>query len=264
MEHLKCSVDERGVALVTLSRPELHNAFNQKLIQELIHTFKRLKDEERVRVVVMTGEGKSFCAGADINWMSEMVNYSVEENLADSRELQNLFEVLNSFPKPLVGKVNGAALGGGSGLVAVCDIVVAREDALFGFTEVRLGLLPAVISPFVIAKIGESHARALFLTGERIGPERAREVGLIHQISLDRYFERDVDAVVDSLLKASPKAQVAAKELVNFVVHSKLPREEIKEGTCQRIAKIRVSAEGQEGMKSLLEKRKPSWIGGES
>lgn len=264
MENLKCEIDNRGVATVTLNRPQLHNAFNQALIKELVETFTRLGSDESVRLAVLTGEGKSFCAGADINWMSEMVQYSVAENLADSRELQGLFEVLNSFPKPLVGKVNGAALGGGSGLVAVCDIVVAREEALFGFTEVRLGLLPAVISPFVIAKIGESHARALFLTGERIGPERAKEIGLIHQVSLERYFERDVDAVISSLLKAAPKAQCAAKELVNFVVHSGQSREEVKEGTCQRIAKIRVSPEGQEGMHSLLEKRKPAWLGGES
>lgn len=261
MKNLKCEIDQRGVATVTLSRPEVHNAFNQELISELTQIFKDLELDSKVRVVVLTGEGKSFCAGADINWMSAMVKYSEAENLKDSRELQRLFEVINLFPKPLVGKVNGAALGGGSGLVAVCDIVVAREEALFGFTEVRLGLLPAVISPFVIAKIGESHARALFLTGERIGTERAMQIGLIHKTSLERYFERDVEAVIDELLKAAPYAQTQAKELISFVVHSKLPREEIKEGTCQRIARIRVGKEGQEGMHSLLEKRKPTWLG---
>lgn len=261
MQHLKLTIDKRGVATVTLARAEVHNAFNQELIQELISTFKDLGQNDQVRLAVLTGEGRSFCAGADINWMSEMVKYSEAENLKDSRELQNLFEVLNQFPKPLVGKVNGAALGGGSGLVSVCDIVVAREESLFGFTEVRLGLLPAVISPFVIAKIGESQARALFLTGERIDAARAREIGLIHKVSLDRYFERDVETVVEELLKAGPKAQAAAKELISFVVHSQLPRGEMKEGTCQRIAKIRVSSEGQEGMNSLLQKRKPQWLG---
>ena len=260
MENLKCEIDQRGVATLTLNRPKLHNAFNQALITELVDTFTRLASDDKVRLAVLTGEGKSFCAGADINWMSEMVNYSVEENFADSSALQNLFEVINSFPKPLVGKVNGAALGGGSGLVAVCDIVVAKEGSLFGFTEVRLGLLPAVISPFVIAKIGESQARALFLTGERIDTERAKEIGLIHKVSLERYFERDVESTIENLLGAAPSAQRAAKELIHFVVHSNLSREQVKEGTCQRIAKIRVSEEGQEGMHSLLEKRKPNWL----
>lgn len=256
-------LDDKGVLTVTLNRPELHNAFNDELIASMTTACEQWELNEKVRVIVLTGEGRSFCAGADLNWMKKMKDYSDEENFQDSKKLSKLFESINSLSKPVVGKVNGAALGGGVGLVAVCDYVVAKEDAKFGLTEVLLGLAPAVISPYVMAKIGESNARALFLTGEKFGPEKAMNIGLIHQVSLSRYFEKDVDEVVARLLQAGPKAQQATKKLIQNVI--RLTNDEPFEGvvnyTCETIARLRTSSEGQEGMSALLEKRRPNWMG---
>jgi len=261
-ELYKVNKDERGVVTVTLTRPELHNAFNDILIDELTQEFKNLDNDESVKVVVLTGEGKSFCAGADLNWMKRMKDYSDEENYQDSIKLAGLFEAINNFRRPVIGRINGAALGGGAGLVAVCDYVIASEKSKFGFTEVRLGLVPAVISPYVIAKIGESNARVSFLTGDRFGGEEAVEMGLIHKVSLDRYFEKDINEAVEKFLKAGPKAQALAKELVRNVVHlhGMGDREKLMDYTCRTIAKARTSEEGQEGMAALLEKRKPKWM----
>jgi len=255
----KKEIDNRGVALITLNRPEIHNAFNDELITGLTAEFKAMDEDESVRLVVLTGEGKSFCAGADLNWMKKMVDYSKEENIADSMNLANLFEGMNNFSKPIVGKINGAALGGGSGLVAVCDHVVVHEEAKLGFTEVMLGLVPAVISPYVMAKIGHSNARSLFLTGERFGAEKAVTIGLAHQVSLGRYFERDTEDMIKKFLKAGPSAQQMAKKLI-YGVESRSSHKDIKQFTCETIAAMRISDEGQEGMNALLEKRKPSWM----
>ncbi len=253
-------LDDRGVATISLNRPEIHNAFNDDLIAQLITEFQAMDTDEKIKLVVLTGEGKSFCAGADLNWMKKMVNYSLEENTKDSMNLANLFETINLFSKPVIGKINGAALGGGSGLVAVCDHVLAHESALFGFSEVRLGLVPAVISPYVIAKIGHSNARTLFLTGKRFDAEFAKTIGLVHEISLDRYFEKDLQAVIEEFLKASPAAQRSSKELI-FGVESRMHKlEDRKKYTCETIAKMRISEQGQEGMNALLEKRKPNWL----
>ena len=254
-------ISDLGVATITLNRADIHNAFNDQLIAELTDKFKTMDCDESVRLVVLTGSGKSFCAGADLNWMKSMVNYSELENFEDSKRLSDLFETINTFSKPVIGKINGAALGGGVGLVACCDYVIASERAIFGLTEVMLGLIPAVISPYVIAKMGESNARATFLTGQRFDAKKAMEYGLVHQISLERHFHKDVDTLCETFLKAAPEAQKVAKSLIKNVLKlEKSSYEDISSYTCKTIAQKRTSDEGQEGMNALLEKRKPNWM----
>lgn len=250
--------DERGVVTLTLNRAHVHNAFNEQLISELTHVFTRLDKDESCRLVVITGEGKSFCAGADLNWMKSMVNFSKNENIEDSRKLAQMFDSINSFSKALIAKVNGHALGGGVGIVACSDYVVASEKAKFGFTETRLGLIPAVISPYCIQKIGVSNARAWFLSGEVFNAKKAMEMGLAHETCSHEELDEACEAVVASFLKAAPMATIEAKKLIRNV--TSLPKEEILEYTLEAIAKQRVSAEGQEGMKCLLDKSKPSWV----
>lgn len=254
----KLDIDSRKVATVTLNRPELHNAFNDELIAELITLFHDLEKNDQVRLVVLTGEGKSFCAGADLNWMKKMKDYTMEENIKDSQKLCEMFTVMNNFKKPLIGKVNGAALGGGAGLIAVCDYVLAVDTASFGFTEVRLGLLPAVISPFVISKIGESFARATFLSGGRFKSDRALQMGLIHQVTSFDKIDEDTEHVVNEFLAAAPIAANNAKELISKVVRFD-SNESARDYTCEMIARARKGDEGQEGMTALLEKRTPKF-----
>lgn len=255
---LKIEEKNNGVVVLTLNRPDLHNAFNDELIEELTKTIKKF-DKEGVRLLVLTGEGTSFCAGADLNWMKRMKAYSEAQNFEDSKKLSNLFVTLNSFSKPVIGKINGAALGGGVGLVSCCDYVITTDDALFGLTEVRLGLVPAVISPFVIAKIGESQSRAYFMSGERFSANRAKEIGLVHEVVAKDKFEESFEKVVKSFLVAGPIAAVVAKKLIvkNKEMANQLG---LQDYTCQTIAKIRTSDEGQEGMSALLDKRKANWI----
>ncbi len=254
----KLDIDQKGVATVTLNRPELHNAFNDELIRELITCFSDLEKNSGVRLVILTGEGKSFCAGADLNWMKRMKDYSHAENVKDSQNLAELFTVINRFSRPVIGKINGSALGGGAGLVACCDYVVAVDTAMIAFTEVRLGLLPAVISPFVIAKIGESHARATFLSGAKISMARAFVMGLVHQVTTAEALDSEIEKVVADFLLAGPVAAVKAKELINTVIRSE-SIEGARDYTCETISTARASTEGQEGMSALLEKRKASW-----
>jgi methylglutaconyl-CoA hydratase len=255
----KLEIDKRGVATVTLNRPEIHNAFNENLIQQLIDAFLYIDRSENVRVVVLTGEGKSFCAGADLNWMKRMKDYTYEENLVDSKKLCDLFTVINFCRFPVIGKVNGHALGGGAGLVACCDYVVAVDTALMGFTEVKLGLVPAVISPFVLAKIGESHARATFLSGERFKMEKAMLMGLVHQISSQEDLDKNTNIIVEGFLTAAPHATVTAKALIkNVIKYNSVTGS--RDYTCETISTIRAGKEGQEGMSALLDKRKASWI----
>jgi len=254
----KLNIDQRGVATVSLNRPELHNAFNDALITDLIKCFRELENNNSVRVVVLTGEGKSFCAGADLNWMKAMKDYSFEENVKDSQNLAELFQTINAFSRPVIGRINGHALGGGAGLVACCDYVLAVDTANIAFTEVRLGLIPAAISPFVIAKIGESHARASFLSGAKINMSRAFVMGLVHQVTTLERLDQDLEVVLADFLLAGPNAARSAKELVREVVNAPT-KEAVRDYTCSAIAKARASEEGQEGMSSLLEKRKASW-----
>lgn len=251
-------------AIVALNRPEVHNALNQEIMAETTAVFNTLRDDDTVRVVVLTGNGRSFCAGGDLKMMREASDYTFEQNKAGGYEIFDLLDVINHFPKPIVGRINGSALGGGVGLVSCCDIVVAVERAKFGLTEVRLGIVPAVISPYVLAKIGVSNARQLFLTGERFEAPYAREIGLVHHVVAD---EAELDAKVEErvrqLLAASPNAQAVAKNLIRTVAYQPIP--EVREFTAQTIAECRDSDDGREGMSSFLEKRRPWWqnVGGD-
>ena len=242
---------------VTLNRPEVHNAFNADMIRELNGVFSGLASDDSVRVVVLTGAGKSFCAGADLNWMREIIHYSYEQNLEESLLVAELMERIYSLPKPTVAMVNGAAIGGGTGFLSACDIAVAAEEAQFGLSEVKIGLVPAAISPFVVRKIGESRAREYFLTGKRLTAARAMEIGLVNDVVPRGRLEEAVGGLVESLLTSGPEALARCKELI-FRVASMDP-EEAREFTARMIADLRISAEGQEGMAAFLEKRKPKW-----
>jgi methylglutaconyl-CoA hydratase len=246
------------VVRVTLNRPEIRNAFNEELIAELTQWAESVTATGPVRVAVLSGAGKVFCAGADLSWMSKMVAYTHDENVRDARMMARMFEALDRLPVPLIGQVHGAALGGGAGLAAVCDIVVAAEDAAFAFTEVKLGILPAVISPFVLAKIGRSAARELFLTGARFSAARARELGLVHAVGAEPELDRIVAKYVNDLVTSAPEALAAAKQLIEEVATR--PRASATAYTIDAIAARRVSPEGQEGMTAFLAKRPPSWI----
>ena len=249
-----------GFARVTLARPEVRNAFNAELIAELRDTFTSLANEspDALRGVVLAGEGSVFCAGADVEWMRSAIGLSLEENERGAAALQAMLTAIDECPAPVVARVQGAALGGGMGLCAVADVVVATADATFGFTESKLGIIPAVISPFVLAKIGESHARALFTSGERFGAERARQIGLVHEVVVDvAALDMRVETLLDELRAAGPIAARAAKALVREL--RGLPAPEARAETVRRIARLRTSAEGQEGLTAFVEKRPPSW-----
>ncbi len=254
MKYIEVLAQENGVTEVWLNRPELHNAFNAELIEEMITTFESFRNE---RLIVLSGRGTSFCAGADLNWMKAMRDYSKEENFRDSKRLARMFAAVNECDVPVLGRINGHALGGGVGLVSVCDYVVANSTALFGFTEVRLGLIPAVISPYCMAKIGESNARAWMISGERFSGEDAKRMGLAHEVCLGDELDLRVEEVKKKFLAAGPEAAKEAKRLVRGVVGNLKGAEDF---TCQMIADRRVSAEGQEGMRALLEKDKPAWM----
>ena len=246
------------VARVTLNRPEVRNAFNEELIGQLTAWAESVTATGPARVAILAGAGPVFCAGADLTWMSKMVAYTHDENVRDARAMARMFEVLDRLPIPLIGRIHGAALGGGAGLAAVCDIVVAAEDAAFAFTEVKLGILPAVISPFVLAKIGRSAARELFLTGSRFSAARAREIGLVHAVGPVEDLDRMVAKFVNDLLTSAPEAIAAAKELIAEVA-TRTPTS-VSEYTIDAIAARRVSPEGQDGMSAFLGKRPPKWI----
>jgi methylglutaconyl-CoA hydratase len=246
------------VVRVTLNRPEVRNAFNEALIDELTAWAASIAAGGPCRVAVLAGAGKAFCAGADLGWMAKMVGYTREENVADARRAARMFEALNALPVALIGRIHGAALGGGSGLAAVCDIVVSADDALFGFTEAKLGILPSMISPFVVAKIGQSAARELFLTAARFPAARAREIGLVHHVVPAQDLDRTIDALVAEVLTSAPQAVAAAKALIPAVA-GRAPSE-VADLTAETIARHRASPEGQEGMRAFLEKRKASWV----
>lgn len=251
-------IERRGpVAWVILDRPAVHNAFDEVLISELSRAATELGADAEARVVVLASEGPSFSAGADLNWMKRMVGASFDENRADAEKMARMFEALYRLPKPLVGRIHGAALGGGVGLTAVCDIAVAAQEAVFGLTEIRLGILPSVISPFVLAKIGSGAARELFLTGERFSAERAREIGLVRRVVPRDGLEAEVNKVIDNLLAGGPEAQARAKRLLPQV--EGLTPEEAREITTRNIAEARVGAEAQEGMNAFLQKRRATW-----
>ena len=251
---------ENGIERLTLNRPDVRNAFNEEVIAELTewaaHT-REAAERRELRAVVMAGAGKMFCAGADVAWMSKTVHYTEEENLRDAMAAARMFSAINELPLAVIGRVQGAALGGGAGLAAVCDIVVASDDAVFGFTEVKLGIIPAVISPFALAKIGRSAARELFLTGARFTASRAKEIGLVHAVVPAGQLDAAVAGYVQEVFTAGPEAVAAAKALIQRVWDSAIG--ETATITARAIATRRVSAEGQEGLGAFLEKRKPSW-----
>jgi methylglutaconyl-CoA hydratase len=245
------------VVTVTLNRPEVRNAFDEELIAGLT-AWASGPMPDGARVAVLRGAGKVFCAGADLAWMSKMVGYAHDENVRDARAMAAMFQALDSLPLPLVGRVHGAALGGGCGLAAVCDIVAAADDAVFGFTEAKLGILPAVIAPFAIAKIGVSAARELFLTAGRFSAARAREIGLVHAVVPEANLDATIDAYVHELLTSAPGAIAAAKRLIATVASR--PADVVAEVTAETIARHRVSAEGQAGMRAFLARERPPWI----
>jgi len=250
---------EKTIAHVTLDRPDVHNAFNEELIARLQSTFSELGARSDVRAVVLRGNGKSFSAGADLNWMKRTAGYSHEENLRDARAAAQMFLTLAQCPKPVIARVHGAALGGGSGLVAACDISIAVESAQFGFTEVKLGIIPAVISPFVVARIGIANAREYFLTGERFPASTARELGLVqHVVPDEAAMDALIEATIAQILTSSPAAVAAAKELLFGV--SGRPLASTLDFTADAIARARASEEGRAGIAAFLSRSKPPWV----
>lgn len=254
MKYLEVIEKENGVKEVWMNRPDLHNAFNAELIEEMISLFESFKDE---RLIILSGRGTSFCAGADLNWMKAMKDYTKEENFKDSKRLAKMFSAINDCDVPVIGRINGHALGGGVGLVSVCDYVVAVDSALMGFTEVRLGLIPAVISPYCISKIGESNARAWFMSGERFGADEAKRMGLVHDVVTATDLDTKIEEIKKRFLAAGPVAAKEAKKLVRGVMKNLKASEDF---ACNMITERRVSPEGQEGMRALLEKDKPAWM----
>lgn len=247
----------QGIARVTLDRPDVRNAFNAELILALRRAFEELAADSNVRLVVLDGAGKSFCGGADVNWMRGSLELSEDANVRDAEAMSEMYRSIDRCPKPVIARVHGAALGGGAGLCAVCDVVVAASDTLFGFTETKLGIIPAVISPFVLAKIGVSHARALFLTGERFDAPRAQRIGLIHDVVPAGELDARVAAVVTEFATAGPHAVAAAKALIRDVCASTY--DDSKALTARAIARVRTAPEGQEGLRAFLERRAASW-----
>lgn len=254
-------IEQSGPVLtVSLNRPEVRNALDEALIGALLD-WASGPMPPGARVAILRGEGKAFCAGADLTWMARTVDYTHDENVRDARRLADMFRALDALPLPLVGRVHGAALGGGAGLTAVCDVVVAADDAVFGFTEAKLGILPAVIAPFSIAKIGISAARELFLSARRFSAARAREIGLVHEVTPEANLDTTVDACVKELLTSAPEAVAAAKRLIAAVAW-RHPAD-LSDVTAETIARHRVSAEGQSGMRAFLDRRRAPWADGE-
>ena len=248
---------EGPVEYLTLNRPDVRNAFNEVVIAELTVWAEHIAEDEDVRVAVLAGAGPSFCAGADLTWMTRVAAYTPAENVRDATAAAKMYSLIDRLPIALIGRIHGAALGGGAGLAAICDIVIAEDRTVFGFTEVKLGILPAVVSPYVLAKIGASAARELFLTGMRFDATRAKDIGLVHAVVPADQLDQRVADYVKEILTAAPEAIATAKELLRKV--GERPAQDTIGLTADTIAARRASAEGQEGMRAFLEKRKASW-----
>ncbi|HTU69495.1 MAG TPA: enoyl-CoA hydratase-related protein [Candidatus Baltobacteraceae bacterium] len=246
-----------GVARVTLARPDVRNAFNAEVIRELHEAFTALAGDPSIRAIVLAGEGKSFCGGADVNWMRGALALSFDENVADAEAMSDMFRAIDRCPKPVIGRIHGVALGGGAGLAAVCDVAVASDETLFGFTEVKLGIIPAAISPFVLAKIGSSHARALFLTGERFDAQRARAIGLVHEVVPADELDAAIERILAELRTAGPNAVAAVKALIPRVIAASY--DQTRSITANAIAIQRTGDEGQEGLRAFLERRRAAF-----
>lgn len=250
-----------GVATLTLQRPKIHNAFDDVLIATLIDALRELEEDPDVRVLVLTGSGPSFSAGADLSWMKRMAQASEKDNRRDARQLAKLMRTLNHLAMPTIAKVNGPALGGGVGLVACCDIAIAAEEARFGLTEVRLGLVPAVISPYVIDAIGARHARRLFQTAQVFDAREAERIGLVHRCVSAADLDAAVTAEIERLMAAGPVAVREAKALVQRIAYpDSKHRRAVDEENAELIAALRVSSEGQEGLRAFFERRPAQWI----
>ncbi len=256
MKHLSIK-EEKGVCTVMLNRPDKHNAFHPEMIAELTEVFYKLEKNPTARVVVLRGAGKSFSAGGDLEWMRSMVAYSYEENVQDAQKLFDMFQTISDCTLPIMGVVHGNVIGGGLGLVAVCDIVAAEAKTQFSFSEARIGIAPAVISPFVLRKISQGHGRPLMLTAKMFGTAEALNVGLVHFSGDEKSVDQYVDNTVKQFMECAPEAVREAKRLMNFI--SSHPWSHHRERAAQVISERRVSAEGQEGLKAFLEKRTPHW-----
>lgn len=257
---------EGGVARVILARPDRRNAFDDALVDALLAEFSRLAEDRTVRAVILEGEGKAFCAGADLEWMKSMATATVDENVASAVKMADAFELIHRMPQPVIAKVHGAALGGGAGLVAAADIAVAADTAVLGFSEARLGILPGVISPYVVMKIGPAAAKRWFVTGSRMDAREAHRIGLVHEVATEADLDAAATRIAFEILQCGPEAVAGCKTLVDDVYTGMAVAgsvedgfEQVKQYSAERIAAARVSAEGQEGMKAFFEKRKPRW-----
>ncbi len=258
MSALLVEIDSRGVATLTLNRPDRHNAFDDELVAELTEALSELGQRREIRIVVLGSVGRSFCSGADLDWMRRIVAYGEEANIADAKALANMLHTLDRLKKPTVGVVQGAAYGGGVGLIACCDTVIASDRATFCLSEVKLGLTPATVSPYVVNAIGPRQARRYFTTAEVFSAKRAMEIGLVHEVVPGVALAETRDCLIDALLRCAPGAQAAAKALV-FLCEHRAVDTELGHETARRIAASRCSREGQEGMSAFLGKRRPAW-----
>ncbi|MFQ3353376.1 MAG: methylglutaconyl-CoA hydratase [Porticoccaceae bacterium] len=259
MNKVITQIDSRGVAQVTLNNPDKHNAFDDQMIIELTNAFNALAANANVRIMLLKSEGKSFSAGADLEWMKRMASYSYQQNLNDARALAAMLKALHQMPIPTIARVQGAAFGGAIGLISCCDIALASSNASFALSEVKIGLVPSTISPYVIAAIGERHAKRYFMTAERFDTNTALQISLVHEAVEEQFLDDKVEQLITAILSNGPEAVVAAKQLV-FAVSGKAIDSSLIEHTCEVIAGIRVSAQGQEGLSAFLDKRKPHWL----
>ncbi len=259
MDKVITQIDSRGVAQVTLNNPDKHNAFDDQMIIELTNAFNALAANANVRIMLLKSEGKSFSAGADLDWMKRMASYSYQQNLNDARALAAMLKALHQMPIPTIARVQGAAFGGAVGLISCCDIALASSNASFALSEVKIGLVPSTISPYVIAAIGERHAKRYFMTAERFDANTALQIDLVHEAVEKSLLDDKVEQLITAILSNGPEAVVAAKQLV-FAVSGKAVDSSLIEHTCEVIAGIRVSAQGQEGLSAFLDKRKPNWL----
>ncbi|GFE86102.1 enoyl-CoA hydratase-related protein [Steroidobacter agaridevorans] len=259
MSTVTTNIDSRGVATLTLNRPEKHNALDGATMGEMVEALTRLGGEPKTRVVVLTGAGASFCAGADIGHMRSMLNFSEEQNVADAQVLAKLLRKLDEFELPIIARVNGNTFGGGVGLVACADIAIGAATAKFALTEVRLGIVPAAISPYVVEAIGSRQARRLFLTAAPFTADEAKELGLLHLTAAPEQLDQLVNEQIDHLLRGGPQAVRAAKQLVKRVAHFH-DRDVLGDETARLLARLRVSPEGKEGLSAFLERRKAGWV----
>lgn len=259
MTNLLQNIDNRGVATLSLNRPEKHNCFDDVLILELTNALTALAANPDVRIVILAGEGKSFSAGGDLSWMQRMADYSYDDNLKDAAALATMLKTLNELPKPTIARVQGAAFGGAVGLVSCCDMAIGSERASFSLSEVKIGLIPATISPYVMQAVGPRAARRFFLTGERFDANTALALGLLSEVVPESELDLSIDKLIDALLANSPAAVAAAKNLIQTYANQSIS-DELVSDSCKRIADIRISNEGQEGLKAFLEKRPPNWV----